>query len=272
VTRTMTVRTLAAAASILIVSASAHAQLGPAAQVGPRSAAEVQAADYITGSIEAVVAGDFNGALGLAQQAVAANSAEPWGYYVRGVALLALKRVDDAMGSFRDAELRFPESDAWGTSVAIWGQANALFEARPCRDAKAVYERYSQLVAPLDSAAAALGRAFANKQCPQPAPAPYSMLDPAWELYRRGDALLREQRYDEAVTSYREAESRLPESNAWGRSIAIWAQANAMVEAGRCAAASPIFVRYAQYVGARDADAAAMGLRYAQHRCVPIRR
>lgn len=58
----------------------------------------------------------------------------------------------------------------------------------------------------------------------------------------------------------------------WGRSIAIWAQADALKEAGRCDEASPIYLRYAQYVEARDPEAAAMGRRYALKHCVPLRK
>lgn len=254
-----------------LASGRGVAQLRPAPQIGLRSQAEVNAGDYITGAVNSVVGGDAPGALELANEAIRADPNGPWGYYVRGVAQLALKRVDDAVASFHDAERRFSASDPWGTSIAVWGQANSLLEARPCRDASAQYQRYASLVEHIDPAAAAMGRAFAKKQCMTPAPSPYAQTDPAWDSYRRGDQLLAARQFDEAVAAYREAEQRMPQANVWGRSIAIWGQANALKEAGRCREASPIYLRYAQVVQETDAAGAALGRTYAQKTCVPIR-
>lgn len=261
-----------AAAMALSWASYGVAQLAPAAQTGPPTDEERRAGESVTAAIESLVGSDWNGAQALAQQAVAEDPSGAWGYYVRGAALVEQKRTDDAVSSFRDAELRFPEADLWGRAVALWGQAYALQEARPCRDAHAAFERFIAFVAPLDAAAAARGRELENHPCVTPPPAPYSMLDPAFDFYRRGDALLRERRYGDAVASYRQAEAQLPASNVWGRSIAIWGQANALAEAGRCDEAAPIYLRYAQYVQSSDPRAAAMGRSFARRRCAASRR
>jgi tetratricopeptide (TPR) repeat protein len=250
---------------------SALAQLQPAPQVGPRTEAEVAASEFTTGAIAAEAAGERESALALSQVAIHANPNGEWGYYVRGDALLALGRVDDAISSFLAAERRCRDTDPWARSVAIWGQANALSEARPCRDATASYERYAGFVADLAPEAATMALAASKRRCVPLVAAPYSQLDPAWEYYRRGDALVTSRRFDEAVASYREAELRLPESELWGKSIAIWGQANALKEAGRCAEAAPIYERYAEFVEPRDPQAAELGRRYAKKRCVPVR-
>jgi tetratricopeptide (TPR) repeat protein len=253
------------------IAASALAQLQPAPQVGPRSEAEVAASEFTTRAVEAEAADEHESALAQAQVAIRANPNGEWGYYNRGVALLALGRVDDAISSFLAAERRCRADDPWARSVAIWGEANALSEARPCRDATASYERYAGFVADLAPEAATMALAASKRSCVSQVAASDSQVDPAWAYYRRGDELVMSRRFDEAVASYREAELRLPESESWGKSIAIWGQANALKEAGRCAEAAPIYERYAEFVEARDPEAAALGRRYAKKQCVPVR-
>jgi tetratricopeptide (TPR) repeat protein len=268
----MQLATVAAVSGITwCIAGSTLAQLQPAPQVGPRTEAEVAALEFTTRAIVAEAADEPQSAFDLAQFAIRANPNGEWGYYVRGDALLALGRVDDAISSYLDAERRCRDSDPWARSVAIWGQANALSEARPCRDATASYERYAGFVASLALEASTMALAASRRQCVPPVAAPYAQLDPAWEYYRRGDELVISRRFDEAVASYREAELRLPETALWGKSVAIWGQANALREAGRCAEAAPIYERYAAFVEARDPEAAALGRRYSKKPCVPLR-
>jgi tetratricopeptide (TPR) repeat protein len=123
-----------------------------------------------TESVKADIAGDHEKALRLADDAIKADSTDPWGYYNRGDALVSLKKVDDAVAAFHDAERRFPETDPWGKSVAIWGQANAFAQAGRCQEASSHYERFALFVEQLDPSAAGQGRKVA-KQCVSRAPA-----------------------------------------------------------------------------------------------------
>jgi tetratricopeptide (TPR) repeat protein len=255
----------------VLLARPAVAQLQPPAGVGGRALAEARASAVITTSIETEAAGDHQHALGLADAAIQADPDDPWGYYVRGNALLSLARVDDAVTAYRDAEQRSTASDPWGMSVAIWGQANAYYQLARCHDATPIYERYAAFVERIDPAAAALAREFAKKQCAPPVPGPFAELDPAWEHTHHGDALVASRRFDEAVAAYREAEQRLPATDTWARSIAIWGQANALKEAGRCTEAAPIYERYARFVEQRDPQAAAMARQYAKKTCLPLR-
>jgi tetratricopeptide (TPR) repeat protein len=87
------------------------------------------------------VAGDHEKALQLANEAIKADSKEPWGHYTRGDALGSLHRVDDAVEAFRQAEQRFSPADSWGRSVAIWAQANAFMQVGRFQEASATFER-----------------------------------------------------------------------------------------------------------------------------------
>jgi tetratricopeptide (TPR) repeat protein len=144
----------------------AKPELKPPTKGGP------QATDskLTTESVKADIAGDHEKALRLADDAIKADPNDPWGYYNRGDALASLKKVDDAVAAFHDAERRFPETDPWGKSVAIWGQANALAQAGRCQEAGTHYERFSVFVEKIDPSAAGQGRKVA-KQCVTHAPA-----------------------------------------------------------------------------------------------------
>jgi tetratricopeptide (TPR) repeat protein len=157
---------MAGLAFALVVSASpmARAQLHAPQQTQPPG----PAAPLTTQSVEAQLAGDPSKALALAEEAIKADPRDPWGYYNRGSALQSLRRTDEAVASFRDAEQRFPEVNTWGRSVAIWGQANALAQAGRCADAVPLYERYAAFVERVDSAAAALARQYARSCNTQP--------------------------------------------------------------------------------------------------------
>ncbi|HMF42309.1 MAG TPA: tetratricopeptide repeat protein [Polyangia bacterium] len=86
-----------------------------------------------------------------------------------------------------------------------------------------------------------------------------------WAYYDRADAMARAGRIDDGVAAFREAERRWPIEDTWGKSVAIWGQADVLNKAGRCGDAAPIYERYAAFVEKADADAAAMARTYAKH-------
>jgi tetratricopeptide (TPR) repeat protein len=289
-------RTHAITAAILLAcstASSALAQLEPAPQVKEPSPSERRAAALATESTQAVLGENPKHALELAEAAIEADPSGPWGYYLRGNALTLIGRTADAVAAFADAEQRFADrDDAWGKSVAIWGAGNAYEEVSRCKEAATFYERYAAFVAPLDGAAAAFARERAKKNCAPPAPPRFSpnqiesanaetagdyprALQHAEAAIRenatdgfgplmRGDALVSLRRYDEAVASYQEAERRFAAADPHGASLAIWGQARALWESGRCKDASPIYQRYAAFVEKTDASGAAIARKYVQ--------
>jgi tetratricopeptide (TPR) repeat protein len=154
----------------LVFAFAATASVTAGAEIRPpmQTTAPGPAAHLTTRSVEAQLSGDSAKALTLAEKAIANDPNDPWGYYNRGDALRGLRRTDEAVAAFRDAEQRFT-ADAWGKSVAIWGQANALAEEGRCDEAAPIYERYARFVERLDASAAALARQYAKSCVAAPA-------------------------------------------------------------------------------------------------------
>lgn len=287
-------------AALLVCSAASPvlAQLAPAPQRKAPTRAEKRAASLATDSVNAELAGDHKRAFDLAAKVIAADPADAWGYYLRGDALVAMGRTQDAVTSFAASEGHFSPADPWGKSVAIWGEGNAYSEATHCDKASPEYQRYAAFVEHLDAAAAAAGRQQAMKDCAPPPPSRMSQSEIAsanaetsgdftdalqWADaairenpddglgYRmRGDALLSLQRYDEAVAAYRQAEQRLTSREPHEASLAIWGQANALHEAGRCKDAAPIYERYATSFASADPTGASMARNFV--RMCPLKR
>jgi tetratricopeptide (TPR) repeat protein len=280
------------------IASPAAAQLQPVHHVDMRSAKHKRAAAHSSDAVQAGVAGDHARALDAAEAAIAANPKDAWGYYLRGDALVSLGQTDAAVASFAEAERRFPNSDPWAKSVAMWGAAHAYEEAARCSEAGPIYARNALFTAPLDPAAAALAREHATRGCAPPPAPPLTQYEIAaaqdqsagdyshalaladesiarnpadgWAHYMRADALASLGRFDQAVNSFREAERLFVPATPKETSIAIWGEANALKEAGRCTEASPVYLRYAAFVAHNDVRAAAMAREYANKKCVPV--
>ena len=119
----------------------------------------------------AEIAGDPQTALKLAERAIAADPADPWGYYDKGAALARIGKVDDALKAFGAADQRYALSDQWGRSVAIYGGAHALGEAQRCDEARREFTRYSSLIHERDPKSAQLAMKYA-RDCKSPIDAP----------------------------------------------------------------------------------------------------
>ena len=83
-----------------------------------------------------------------------------------------------------------------------------------------------------------------------------------WGHYDGGDALESLKRVDDAASAFRQAEQYFSDGDVWGKSIAIWGQANVLRQVGRCQDAIPIYERYASFVEKLDPDAAALARTY----------
>lgn len=109
-------------------------------------------ADRTTSDVTvALVAGDYRGALSLADGAIArqrAGEVTPWLTYNRAVALANLGRTDEAVDAFRSAEQQFGDDEAnrHGRAVSVYGRARALEGAGRCTGARQAYAEYAASV------------------------------------------------------------------------------------------------------------------------------
>lgn len=86
-----------------------------------------------------------------------------WLDYDRGSALVGLGRTDEAVESFKRAEVRFEQAgDDGGRAAALWGRARAYDEVGRCSEARAAYGEYEAFVRPSDSRAAEMAAAYAG--------------------------------------------------------------------------------------------------------------
>lgn len=280
-------------------ASSASAQLQPANHVNVRGGKQRRAVAQSSDAVQAAMAGDHARALESAERAIAADPKNGWGYYLRGDALVYYGQTEQAVVSFHEAERRFPKSDPWAKSVAMWGAAHAYEEAARCSEAAKEYARAAAFSEALDSDSAALARDHATRRCAPPAPPPLTVsevaaaedqatgdyanalaladdsirLNPSdgWAHYMRGDALASLHRFDEAVVSFKQAQRLFPADKQKEASIAIWGEANALKEAGRCDEASPVYLRYAAFVAPSDPNGASMAEEYAKEKaCEPV--
>jgi tetratricopeptide (TPR) repeat protein len=122
-----------------------------------------QASELATRSAKAAMEGNPQEALNLAQQAIQAGPQDPWPYYNKGMALARLGQIDAAVSALSSAEARFPASDPWGRSVAIYGRANTLAGAGRCAEARQAFEQYAKFVEERAPDSAALARRYATE-------------------------------------------------------------------------------------------------------------
>ncbi len=87
--------------------------------------------------------------------------------------------------------------------------------------------------------------------------------DNPWAHYDRAVALGHLGRTEEAVTEYQSAADLFSKVDVWGHSVSIWGKAHLLAQVGRCKEAQIAFNEYSDFVKAFDADAAALGKKYA---------
>ena len=132
-------------ASILVAAAA----LACAACGHGRNLTEIRASDAASAALSR---GDYAQAVDAANEAIKLEPGDPWPYYDRGCALGDLKRTDEAIASFQQAEARF--SDRWARSVSVWGRARAYAIAGKCSDAQRTFKEYADSVRVSDPSSA----------------------------------------------------------------------------------------------------------------------
>jgi tetratricopeptide (TPR) repeat protein len=120
-----------------------------------------QSSQAATQAATAEMKGDAQAALKFADQGIAADAADPWPYYNKAEALARLGQTDAAVATFSQAEQRFAQGDRWGKSVAIFGRAHALAQAKRCQEARAAFNDYATLLSD-DPNAVQLARRYSD--------------------------------------------------------------------------------------------------------------
>jgi tetratricopeptide (TPR) repeat protein len=237
----------------------------------------------------ALSASDYSRALERAEQATRTDPTDPWPYYDRGTALVALGRTSEALVSFERSEGLFGPN-RWGRSISIFARARAYKLAGRCSEAARSFEQYAVLVQATDVRSAALARRYADdcappvedlQQAERSGNAAMALAasdrdlaliwanranaagpnDP-WPFYDRGSVLISLGRTDEAISSFERAEA-LFRDHPWGRWISVLGRARAYMLGGRCADATAILERYASMVPRIDSDSIALARRNA---------
>lgn len=156
-------RSFAAFMVTAAMAGQASAQLEAPHAVPARDQSAWKASEMTTASAKAEMTGNANEALRQADAAINTNPNDGWGYYDRAEALQTVKRTDEAVTTYREAQKRFTASnETWGRSLAIYGEARAFAEASRCADARDAYERYASFVQATDPKSAELARRYAN--------------------------------------------------------------------------------------------------------------
>ncbi len=146
--------------SSLLVATSAHAGPKQLHRVDLSTPLERMESELSTQAIRALIGGDYEQALTIADVGVITDPGAPWPHYERAVALVHLGASAEADAEFLAAQARFPAEDRWGRSVAIYGRAHALAEAGRCEQADRVFEEYAAFVRKDDPEAAAMALSY----------------------------------------------------------------------------------------------------------------
>jgi len=140
--------------TVLYCAWAAQATTGGATEVTPRGPESPTSK-----AAEALVRGDVNSALQLADKALAVRRDDAWAHYIKAAALATLDRVDESVAEYEQAAGRFGANDRRGRSVAIWGRARVLDRAGRCAESARAFREYADLVRPTDADSAATAEA-----------------------------------------------------------------------------------------------------------------
>jgi tetratricopeptide (TPR) repeat protein len=137
--------------------------------VPPRGASPgwQQSRSLASQAASAEIKGNTADALALADQAIAADPSNAWAHYDRGAALARMGQTDQAVQAFSAAEQRFPVSNRWARSIAIWDRALALQQAGRCVQARAAFAEYATYVSSYDQKSAEMARKYAEDCVPK---------------------------------------------------------------------------------------------------------
>jgi tetratricopeptide (TPR) repeat protein len=164
---------LAIVGSLLAVgcgaSAGAEATMapGPGASAGagasgapsPSGAPTVQR----TADAQALLDGEYERTLQLANEAIKAKPTDPWPYYNRACAYLGLGKTKEALAGFKEAQARFG-GDEYGKVICAYGRARALVAVGRCDEANQAYREFAEMVGTINEASSEMALNY-GKDC-----------------------------------------------------------------------------------------------------------
>ncbi len=132
---------------VVLAAGAARADLEPGHVIDVHATkAQREGARAASDAAQALIQGDFAGAISIADKSIAAYANGGWAHYVRGEALVRTNKLDDGIAELRLAEHAFPPAERWSKSVAIWGRANAYYQLGRCTEAKTAFNEYIAFV------------------------------------------------------------------------------------------------------------------------------
>jgi tetratricopeptide (TPR) repeat protein len=144
-------------------SAGAEANVAASPSAGgsgapsPSSTATVQR----TADAQALLDGEYERTLQLANEAIRAKPSDPWPYYNRACAYIGLGKTKEALAGFKEAETHFG-SDEYGKAICSYGRARALSAAGRCDEANQSFRAFGDLVGTVNPPMAEMALGYAG--------------------------------------------------------------------------------------------------------------
>ena len=160
----MRIRSVLFAAFGLLSAGGAQAQLQPLQHVD-LGGSRLRASQLSTEAANAIMKGEFDRAISIANEGLALSPHDPWLHYNKGVALFGTHRTDEGVTELDRAEQNFPVEDVWGRSVAVYQRAIKLQQVSRCREANQAFGEYAQMVRDRDPNAAQLAMNYEASGC-----------------------------------------------------------------------------------------------------------
>jgi tetratricopeptide (TPR) repeat protein len=163
-------------------SAGAEATVapGPGASAGAPGAPSPSSAPTVqrTADAQALLDGEYERTLQLANEAIKAKPSDPWPYYNRACAYLGLGKTKEALAGFKEAGTRFG-GDEYGKVICAYGRARALVAVGRCDEANQAYREFAEMVGTTNEASSEMALNYgkdcvAGMQTPQESKAPPS--------------------------------------------------------------------------------------------------
>ena len=160
----MRIKSVLFSAFALLTAGGAQAQLVPLHHVD-LGGSRLRASQLSTNAADAIMKGEFDRAVSIADEGLSLSPNDPWLHYNKGVALFSLNRTDAGVTELRKAEQNFPAEDVWGRSVAVYQRAIKLQQAQRCGEANQAFNEYASIVRDRDPAAAQLAMNYEANGC-----------------------------------------------------------------------------------------------------------
>ena len=161
----MLVGSLLAAGCGASAGAEANVAASPGASAGASGAPSPSAAPTVqrTADAQALLDGEYERTLTLANEAIKANPSDAWPYYNRACAYIGLGKTKEALAGFKEAATHFG-SNEYGKVICAYGRARALVAVGRCDEANQAYREFAEMVGTTNEASSEMALTYA-KDC-----------------------------------------------------------------------------------------------------------